>query len=107
VIRHPFRSFAAGAFAALVLPLAYWILGLGLEQDRLTVEQVRPVAGILTSIAPAELVLGPLGIWLAGRAAGLRGTAPWAIVVLVLTPLLAIFWLLGLLTLGGALGSGL
>lgn len=105
--RRPWLGFVAGAIVALVLPIAYWTIGLGIEQEVLTDEHVRPLAGALTTIAPAELVLGPLGIWLAGRAAALRGTAPWAIAVLALAPLLAVFWLLGLLTMGGALGSGL
>lgn len=103
----PLLGLVAGAFVALALPLLYWILGLGLERDLLTEDQVRPLASVLTSVAPAELLLGPVGILLAGRSAGIRRTGGWVVVALTIAPVLAVVWLLGLLTLGGALGSGL
>lgn len=107
----------AGAVIALALPISTWILGLGLggvamtvEQVRLrdiAIEQARPFADLISSTALAELLLGPIGVVIAGRSAGVHGTIPWLVLVAATIPVLAIVWLLGLLTMSGALGSPL
>lgn len=106
----------AGAVVALALPIATWVLGLSLEGVAFTAEQVRlrdiaieqarPLADLLITFGPAELLLGPLGAFVIGRAAGTHGATRWLVLVAAIVPLLA-FWALGWLTLGAALGSGL
>ncbi len=107
----------AGAAIALALPISTWIVGLSLEglvytaeQARLrdiAIEQARPVTDLLSALVPAELLLGPLGVFIAGRSARIRGATRWLVLMLATIPLLGGFWLLGLLTMFGALGSSL
>jgi hypothetical protein len=107
----------AGAVIALALPIATWIVGLSLpgvaftaDQVRLrdlAVEQARPLTDLLTTFSLAELILGPLGVFIVGRSAGLHGATRWLVLVVVTVPLLAIVWLLGLLTMFGAVGKPL
>jgi hypothetical protein len=98
---------AVGVLIAIALPISYWIIGLGLEGGSLTDDQARPFADLLGAISPAELLLGPAGIVLVGKSAGVHGAAPWLVLVIASGLALAIVALLGLLTMYAALGSGL
>ena len=97
----------AGVLIATAMPVAYWIVGLGLEGGSLTDDQARPFADLLGALAPAELLLGPAGIVLAGRSAGVHGSVAWLALVVAAGLVLTIVALLGLLTMYAALGSGL
>lgn len=107
----------AGAVLALALPAAIWIVGLSLERLAVTaedvrlrdiaIEQARPVTDVLSALVPAELLLGPLGVYIAGRSAGVRGATRWLVLIVATLPLLGGIWLLGTLTMNSALGSPL
>jgi hypothetical protein len=106
-----------GALIALALPIATWIVGLSLpgvaytaDQVRLrdiAIEQARPLTDLLSTFSLAELLLGPLGIFIVGRSAGIHGATRWLMLLVVTVPMLAIVWLLGLLTMFGAVGRSL
>lgn len=107
----------AGVVLALGLPVATWVVGLSLpgvvftdEEARLreiAIEQARPLTDLLSKLALAEVILGPLGVFVVGRSFGIHGPARWATLFAVSIPLLAIAWLLGLFTMFGAVGSSL
>ena len=108
---------AAGAAVALALPIATWIVALSLpgvaftaEQVRLrdlAIEQARPFTDLLRTFTLAEVILGPLGVFIAGRSFGIDGAARWLMLFVVTMPLLTVVWLLGLFTMFGAVGSSL
>src|SRR2546422_8221921 len=95
-----------GALIALALPIATWIVGLSLpgvaytvDQVRLrdiAIEQARPLTDLLSTFSLAELLLGPLGIFIVGRSAGIHGATRWLMLLVVTVPMLALVWLLGL-----------
>jgi hypothetical protein len=95
----------AGAVIALVVPLSFRIYAHFLENGILPVEREGSTMGTLTSIALTELLLGPLGIAMAGWAARLRRTSAWVLLFLVSVPVLAVIWFICVATLSGALGS--
>lgn len=107
----------AGILIALALPIATWIVALSLpgvaftaEQARLrdlAIEQARPVIDLLRTFTLAEVILGPLGVFIAGRSFGIDGAARWLMLFVVTMPPLTIVWLLGLFTMFGAMGNSL
>lgn len=113
----PWLGAGAGAVIALALPIATWIVALSLPGVTFTadqvhlreiaIEQARPLTDLLSTFSLAELLLGPLGIFIVGRSAGIHGATRWLMLVVVTVPLLAIVWLLGLLTMFGAVGRPL
>jgi hypothetical protein len=99
------RNVIVGVVIALVVPVSFalyaWLLGariVPLERDGSTMQT-------LTTIALTELLLGPIGIAIAGNAAGLRRPAAWLALIVVAVPVLTITWFLCVATLSGALGS--
>jgi hypothetical protein len=96
-----------GLVVALALPIAYWVIGLGLEGNVFSESQVRPVADLLAATVLAGLLLGPAGLVLAARSAGVTGTGAWVVILGVGLIVLAGLSALGFLTMYGALGSGL
>jgi hypothetical protein len=96
-----------GVVVALVVPISYRIFAQLLEDGIVSVEREGSIMGTLTTIAMTELVLGPLGIAIAGRSLGLRSAFAWFILVVVTVPALAVTWLICFLTLSGALGRPL
>ena len=46
----------------------------------------------ISVVASGEVVLGPLGLLLAGWAAGLNGRVTWCVYVAVAVPIVAIVW---------------
>jgi hypothetical protein len=107
----------AGTLVALALPTATWFVGLSLEgvaftpeQQRLhdiAIENARPLTDLLSRFSLAELLLGPLGIYVVGRSAGIHRATRWVTLAAVTLPLLAVLWLLGLFTMFGAIGKSL
>lgn len=93
-----------GAFVALVLPTAMLLTAKLIEGGLPLIERGPDTMQTLTNIALSELVLGPVGIAIAGKAAAL-GLLGWVILVVMAVPALAVYWFLGAATLSGALGS--
>ena len=94
-----------GAVIALVVPVSFRTYAYLLENGILTLEEDPSIMQTLTSIALTELLLGPIGIAIAGMAAGIRGIAAWLRLLLVAVPVLAIIWFICVATLSGALGN--
>ena len=99
------RGVVVGAVIALVGPVLDMVLGLLIQFGVISSELVRPFVDILTFLALLEVVLGPAGILIAGRSAGIRGAGPWLALIIVTVPVLAIAWFIALVTLGGATGN--
>jgi hypothetical protein len=95
---------AIGVCIALVVPVSYWALALLVQNGIAPYDQTHALLGTLGAVALAEVVLGPLGIGIAGWWGGVRGATLLALVVLAL-PVLAVVWFLSVVTLSGALGE--
>jgi hypothetical protein len=93
-----------GAFIALVLPTSMLLAAKLIEGGIPLIERGPDTMQTLTTVELSELLLGPVGIAIAGKAAGLRQIG-WLLLVVVAIPVLAVFWFLGAATLSGALGS--
>lgn len=94
-----------GLAVALGLPVMFWVIG------ALVTRGVLPFGllhdwfnqfGLL--LALAELGLGPLGIVILGRAAGLHGAAAWVGLLIIGLPIALVAWVASVLQLSGALG---
>jgi hypothetical protein len=94
----------AGAAVALVVPISYRIFAQLLEAGVVRVEREGPIMQTLTTIALTELLLGPIGVAIAGRALGLRSPVAWLVLFVVTIPVLAVVWFICFATLSGALG---
>jgi hypothetical protein len=94
----------AGILIATGLPLAYWLLALLIQAGIAPYDPLHALLGVFGLAALSEVVLGPLGIVVVGRSAGIRG-ATWMTAFVVALPVLAIAWFLGLVALSGSLGN--
>lgn len=68
-------------------------------------DQVHALLNALGVIALFELVLGPIGIGIAGWSAGVRSLFAWLALIFITVPALAFVWFLCVVTLSGALGE--
>lgn len=93
-----------GALIALVVPISFRIFAQLLEDGLLSVEREGSIMGMITTIALTELLLGPIGVAIAGRALGLRSPVAWIVLFGLVTPVLAVVWFICFATLSGALG---
>jgi hypothetical protein len=59
----------------------------------------------LTVIMFSELLLGPIGLAVAGWSAGVRGAVAWVLLLVTAIPLLSAVWVVSALMFGGATGS--
>ncbi len=99
------RGLGIGAFIALVLPTSYLVLARLLEVGIVSRDQVRPLVPLLDAIQfPWGVVLGPVGIVVAGRSAGIRGGCAWLVLMVFTVPALAFFWLASVFAYSGATG---
>lgn len=94
-----------GALLALIVPVGYLALGLFVDHGILPYGAVRPLLDPLGTIALSEVVLGPVGIVILGKAIGVREPLTWVALMVCLVPVLAVVWFLGVATLSGALGN--
>lgn len=101
------RGVLIGLVVAFILPAGYRILAALVENGIAPYDQVHAQLDLLGTISLAELLLGPLGIVVAGRAARLRGGGPWFLWLLVTVPLVTFAWFVAVLTLSGTLGNPL
>lgn len=99
------RGLVIGAFIALVVPISYWVLALLVENGIAPYDQMHSLLNLFGLISLSELLLGPIGIVIAGRSAGVRGAIAWLVLIIVGIPLLAVVWFLCVATLSGALGN--
>ena len=97
-------GFLFGAFVALIVPITSLVIGYAWKTG--LVHPTVDAAGMVgVNVAElAEIVLGPLGIVIAGRSLGAHGGLAWFVVIVVAAPLVALSWLIGRLYLSGAVG---
>ena len=98
------RRLAFGAFIALVVPTSYLVLGRLVELGIVPGDQVRPLVPFLDAILLYGVALGPIGIAVAGRSIGVRGTLRWLVLMIVTVPALAYLWFFSALVYSGATG---
>lgn len=96
---------ALGAIVALIVPVAFLFVAKLIEAGAIQVVRDGSTMTTLTSIALTETFLGPIGIAIGGRAAGLRRPVGWLALIVVGLPVLAVVWFVGAASLSGALGS--
>lgn len=94
-----------GLIIALAIPVLSFVVAFLWDRGVLALAPNGPFVQALQSIAVWELVLGPVGIVVAGRSAGLRGVAAWLATVLLAVPVLAYLWFVGVAYLGGLAGE--
>lgn len=98
------RDVFAGLFIALGVPLACWLLALLIEKGIAPYDPLHALLDQLGLLSLSEVALGPIGILIAGRSAGLRGAA-LVVLVIVAAPGLALAWFVGAASLSGSLGN--
>jgi hypothetical protein len=100
------RGVLVGAFIALVVPISYLVVALLVENGIAPYDQTHDLfLGPLSVLGWISLfLLGPIGIVVAVRAAGL-GRGEGVAVGIVALPVSAIVWFMCVATLGGALGN--
>lgn len=96
-----------GAVVALLVPVTFRIYAQLLEDGIVVLVRDGSTMQTLTTIALTELLLGPLGIAIAGKGAGLRRASAWVVLIVVAVPALAVIWFICVATLSGAIGSPL
>ena len=101
------RGVLVGAFIALVVPISYLVVALLVENGIAPYDQTHDLfLGPLSVLGWISLfLLGPIGIVIAGRSAGVRGALAWLALLIVALPVSAIVWFMCVATLGGALGN--
>ena len=96
---------ALGALLVLGIPLASLVLGSLVASGTTAYDQLHALLGFLGFLGWLELILlGPAGIILLVRAAGLRG-AHAVIAGMALVPVFLVLWFIGFATLSGGLGN--
>lgn len=97
------RGVAIGALIALIVPVFIIVLSLLVDIGALSGDQVDVpwVIWVLVS----EVVIGPIGIVVAGWSAGVRSMPGWTLLLISAVPLLAGVWLIAVLMYGGATGN--
>jgi hypothetical protein len=99
------RGLGLGAFIALVVPASCLVLARLLELGIVSRDQVHPLVPLLDTILfPWGVVLGPIGVVVAGTSAGIRGGFGWLVLMIVAVPPLASLWLAGVFAYSGATG---
>lgn len=97
------RGVAGGALIALAVPAGFIILSLLLDVGVLAPDGMH--APWITMVAFSEVLLGPIGLAVAGWSAGVRGAVAWVLLLISAIPLLAAVWVVSVLMFGGATGS--
>jgi hypothetical protein len=95
-----------GASVALVGPVSFWLLASLLQDGIAAKDQIRPFLDVIGLLGWVSLgLLGPMGIVIAGRSAGVTGVAGWIAVLAVGLPCFAAFWFVSMAMLSGGLGN--
>lgn len=97
-------GFLLGAVVALSVPIASLVVGYASKAGlvHLNVDAQGMVGVNLAELS--VIVLGPIGIVIAGRSLGARGGLAWFVVIVVAAPLVAFAWLIGRIYLSNAAG---
>jgi len=99
-----YRQVAAGVVVALAVPVFFRLCTLLIEHGIMSIDE--PIDWTpSTIIALSEIVLGPLGVVIAGRGAGVRGVIAWIVLLVVTIPILFLVWAFCVLMLSAALGA--
>ena len=98
------RGLGVGAFIALVVPISFLVLARLAEAGITPSDQMHTLVPLLDTILFSGVLLGPIGIVVAVRAAGF-GRGEGVAVGIVALPVSAIVWFMCVATLGGALGN--
>jgi hypothetical protein len=98
------RGLGVGAFIALVVPTLYLVLARLLEVGIVSRDQVHPLVQFLDVLFPWGVLLGPIGIVVAGRSADIRGAFGWIVLLVLTVPALASVWLASVFAYSGATG---
>jgi hypothetical protein len=106
-LRKPgWRGLGIGAFIALVVPTSYLVLARLVEVGIAPSDQVHTLVHSLDKILfPWGVLLGPIGVVVAGRSAGIRGALGWLVLMIVVVPALAFLWFSSVLAFGAAIGE--
>lgn len=104
VTRASRRGMLAGLVIVFGVPLLYWLLAMLIDAGIASYDAVRPHLDELGLVSLSEVVLGPLGIVVAGRSAHVHGVA-WILLFLVALPSALVVWFIGVASLSGALGN--
>ena len=99
------RGVAAGAFIALVVPIACLVLALVVQLGIVPQDQMHELLNPVFELSMVEIILAPVGIAIVGISAGLRGPIAWLGLIIVAVPLLAFIWFYCVATFSGALGD--
>ena len=99
-----YRQVAAGVGIALVVPALFASLAVLVERGIVSFN--RPIDWTpFTIMALSEIVLGPIGVAIAGRGAGVRGPIAWLVLFVVSMPVLLFVWFYSVAMVSGALGA--
>ena len=99
-----YRRVAAGVAVALVVPVFFGSLTVLIESGIVSFD--KPIDWTpSTIIAFLEMILGPLGVVIAGRGAGVRGAVAWIVLLAVAIPVLFFVWFYSVAWFSGALGA--
>ena len=99
------RRVLAGAVLALVIPIGLLVFAVLLENDLITLARDDSTLRTVMFISFTEFLLGPLGLWVAGSGAGVRGLEAWIPVFLFGVPALGFVWFVAVASVSGAFGS--
>jgi hypothetical protein len=100
------RGLGVGGFIALVVPISYLVLALLVEKGIAPYDQTHSLLDLIGLLGWISLfLLGPVGIVIAGRSAGVRGAGAWLGLTIVAVPVFAFVWFVCVATLSGALGN--
>ena len=106
MVRKFWRGLGIGAFIALVVPISNLVLARLVEAGIVPSDQVQTLVHPLDSILfPWGVLLGPIGVVVAGKSAGVRGGCGWLVLIILTVPALASLWLYGALELSAATGN--
>ena len=94
-----------GFLLALWLPVLNLIVAFLWERQIVTFDPDGAVIGALQGTFLWELFLGPIGIVVAGRSAGIRSPLTWFALFWVAVPVLAVLWFVGVASVGGLAGE--
>lgn len=95
----------AGLFVALVVPGSFLGLALLVQGGLAPYDAAHGLMSVLSPIALTEVILGPVGIIIIGRAVRIQGPGAWIGAMIIGVPLLAVIWFLCVATLSGTLGN--